>query len=276
MSGPQIQLALWVSQPVLQTAVAAVILRRKLFKEFPAFFTYTVVQVLIFCVEYPVFFWFHPTRYFNYFYVYWISAALNVVLSFKIIHEIFLDIFRPYPALKDFGTSLFKWAGIVLILFTVVVVIAGPRNADPITGSILVVQRCVDLVLCGLVIFLLAFCRSLKVSWQRLSFGIVLGFGTFSSAELLTSAMFSGTFVHSTATNIINMGAFDIGSVTWLMYAIWNRRDKVLPVLVPQRWDEALTDLRPPQTTEESLIPMFEHMVDRALSRAQDSHPTRI
>jgi hypothetical protein len=204
--------------------------------------------------------------------VYWAAAALNVVLSFKIIHEIFLDVFRPYPALKDFSTALFKWAGIVMILVSAVMMFSGSRTDDPISRSILVVQRCVGLVQCGLVMFLLAFCKSLKVSWNRLSFGIALGFGMFSAAELLTSAMFSGTFVHEMASNFINMGAFSLGSVVWLAYAAWNRRVSTIPVLVPQRWDEALTDLRP-STSDESLIPMFEHMVDRALSRVPETRP---
>jgi hypothetical protein len=44
-----------------------------------------------------------------------------------------------------------------------------------------------------------------------------------------------------------------------------------MPVLIPQRWDNALMDLQP-QTEADSLIPMFEHMVDRAFSRTQDRH----
>jgi hypothetical protein len=148
-------------------------------------------------------------------------------------------------------------------------IFSSSKSADPIERSILVVHRCVGLVQCGLVMFLLAFCKSLKISWNRLSFGIALGFGVFAGAELLTSAMFSGTFVHARLTNLIDMGSFTVGSLVWVLYSIWSRKDTVLPVLVPQRWDEALTDLRP-RSGEESLIPMFEHMVDRALSRAHD------
>jgi hypothetical protein len=65
------------------------------------------------------------------------------------------------------------------------------------------------------------------------------------------------------------MGAWNVGVLLWLGYAVWYRKETPLPVLVPQRWDEALTDLRP-TSSGESLIPMFEHMVDRALSRAQN------
>lgn len=269
MSGPQLELAFWISQPVLQTAVAIVLYRRKLHKEFPAFFAYVVLQVVAFSVQFPIYLTKNAPAYFD---VFWAGAALNVVLAFKIIHEIFLDVLRPYPALKDFGTALFKWAGIVMILGSAVMIFAGPRSRDPMAGSILVVQRCVDLVQCGLVLFLLAFCKTLKISWGRLSFGTALGFGIISGADLFTTAVYSGTFVHEILANLVNMGAWNLGVMLWLSYAIWSRKDNALPVLVPQRWDEALTDLRS-GSSGESLIPMFEHMVDRALSRAQNSHP---
>jgi hypothetical protein len=268
MSGPQLELAFWISQPVLQTAVAVVIYRRKLHKEFPAFFAYVVVQVIAFSVQFPIYLTKNVPAYFD---VFWVGAALNVVLAFKIIYEIFVDVLRPYPALKDFGTALFRWAGIVLVLVSVVMICLGERSADPFRQSILVVQRCVDLVQCGLVLFLFAFCKTLKISWGRLSFGTALGFGIISGADLFTTAVYTGTFVHEVLANLINMGAWNLGVLLWLGYALWSRKETPLPVLVPQRWDQALTDLRPP-SSDESLIPMFEHMVDRALSRAQNIH----
>ena len=267
MSGPQLELAFWVSQPVLQTAVAVVLYRRKLHKEFPAFFVYVVVQVVAFSVQFPI----YLTKNRYYFDVFWAGAAVNVVLAFKIIHEIFIDVLRPYPALKDFGTALFRWAGIVMGLVAVVMICLEPSKANP-SGSILIGQRCVDLVQCGLVLFLLAFCKSLKISWGRLSFGTALGFGIISGAELFTSAMYSGSFLHVVLTNLICMGAWNVGVLLWLGYAVWYQKETPFPVLVPQRWDEALNDLRP-TSSGESLIPMFEHMVDRALSRAQNMHP---
>jgi hypothetical protein len=268
MSSSQIELALWVSQPVLQTALALVLYRRKLNKEFPAFFVYMVVQVAAFCVQFPIY-W---TKNAYYFQVFWAGAAVNVVLAFKIIHEIFLDVLRPYPALKDFGTALFRWAGIVMILVSVVMILLEPVRKDPLEGSILVGQRCVDLVQCGLVLFLLAFCKSMKISWRSFSFGTALGFGIISGPELFTSAMYTGSFLHVVLTNLICMGAWNLALLLWFGYALWYRKETALPVLVPQRWDEALTDLRP-ASSDESLIPMFEHMVDRALSRAQNLHP---
>jgi hypothetical protein len=267
MSSTQIQLALWVLQPILQVMVAAVVLRRKQYKQFKAFFAFVLAQILIFAIEFSVHLW-NDSLYFD---VYWCAAAINVILSFKIIHEIFLDVFRPYPALKDLGTALFRWAAVIMVLVSVVLISATPGWDDPVTRTILVVQRCVRVVQCGLVVFLLAFCKNLGVSWKRQSFGIALGFGAFSGVELLTTALYSGSHVHGLFVNEASMGAYNLGMIVWLTYSLLNRRDAAMPVLVPQRWDEALMDIQP-QSEDESLIPMFEHMVDRALSRAQDTH----
>ncbi len=268
MSSPQIQLALWVLQPALQAAVAVIVFRRRLHMEFPVFFAYTLTQVALFAVEFPVYRWCSSS---SYFYTFWIAAAVNVVLAFKIIHEVFLDIFRPYPALRDLGTALFKWAALIMVLVSVVVISITPGWDDPLMKTILVVQRCVRVIQCGMVLFLLAFCKSLGVSWRRQSFGIVLGFGMFAAVELLTTALYSGSHVGGQAVNTINMTAYNGGMILWLLYSVLNRREVLVPVLVPQRWDHALTDIHP-HTDSESLIPMFEHMVDRAFSKAQDGH----
>src|SRR5215471_4431272 len=112
MSSLHIQLALWVSQPVLQAAIAIVIYRRRLHKQFNAFFSYNVAQIVFFAISFPARYYssVYIDKYSLYFVVYYIIEALNVIFAFKIIHEVFLDIFRPYPALKDLGTALFKWA----------------------------------------------------------------------------------------------------------------------------------------------------------------------
>jgi hypothetical protein len=270
MSSPQIQFALWVLQPALQAALAVVVFRRKLYKEFPIFFTFTVIQIAIFAVQFPVYTWGSTNAYF---YTFWLTSALNVVLAFKIIHEIFLDIFRPYPALRDLGTALFKWAALIMVLVSVVVISVTPGWDDPFSRTIEIVQRCVRVIQCGMVLFLLAFCKNLGVSWKRLSFGIALGFGLFAGVELLTTALYSGSHLAGPMVNLIDMTAYNAGMMLWLLYSVLNRRESLVPVLVPQRWDEALNEIHPHAAVSESLIPMFEHMVDRAFSKAQDAAP---
>jgi hypothetical protein len=47
--------ALWIAHPVLQSLVAAAMIRRKLYKTFPFFFAYVVAQMLIFAALYPIY-----------------------------------------------------------------------------------------------------------------------------------------------------------------------------------------------------------------------------
>jgi len=271
MSSPRLILAIWVLQAVTQAAIAIVLYRRKLHKEFPAFFAYVIVQIVGFCVQLPIYKYYNGNR-IAYFEVYWVGTAIDLVLSFKIIHEIFLDVFKPYHALKDLGTALFKWAALIMVLLSAVL-ISFTSTQDPMITGILTVQRCVRVVQCGLVVFLLAFSSSLAVNWRRLSFGIALGFGMLAGGELLVSALLSGQRLHEPLWKVGTMLSYELGSLLWLFYSMNNRRREMVPVLVPQRWDEALMDIQAhPAEGDDSLIPMFEHMVDEALSK-RSSHP---
>jgi hypothetical protein len=268
MTSPYTQLALWVVQPILLAAVAVVMWRRQLHKQFPVFFAFVVAQIVIFAIEFPVY---RLAAYRAYFVVYWAAAALNLIFDFKVIHEIFLDIFRPYHALKDLGTTLFKWAALILVMVSAVLISSNPSWSDPLGHSILVLERCMRVVQCGMVLFLLVFCGHLNVSWRRQSFGVAFGFGLFAAVKLVSTALYSGGHISSPQVDFLNMSAFDLAICLWLGYSMLNQRSQPIAVLIPQRWDNALMDLQP-SAEPESLIPMFEHMVDRAFSRTADRH----
>ena len=68
----QIALYLWCAQPLLQSAVALVLWRRKLHKQFPVFFSYVLAQICIFAVTFPL----NLYNYEWFFYAYWPGAAL--------------------------------------------------------------------------------------------------------------------------------------------------------------------------------------------------------
>ena len=113
--------AMWMAQPALETGIAVVMFRRKLHKKFPRFFAYVLTQIVMFCILFPLL---KGDLYTLYFYVYWITQLISLAIGFVVIHEIFLDVFRPYHTLKDLGTVLFKWAGLVMILVAAVVTAA--------------------------------------------------------------------------------------------------------------------------------------------------------
>ena len=264
---------LWFAHPVLETAVVAAMVRRKLFRVFPVFFSYVLVQIPIFLILFPI----HRSQNETlYFYTYWCTSALLVFLSFKIIHEIFLDVCRPYHTLKDLGTMLFRWAGLVMLLVAIVVAVSNPSSPQaPLVQAILTTQRCVRVIQCGLVLFLLVFSRYLGVSWRQHSFGIAVGLGAYGAIELGVVALGVGELLDGVTLDIINMVAYNGALAVWFVYVVSKSpaREISSNLLRPQRWEQTLTDLQHP-VAPDSLIPMFEGMVDRALSRTNGAAHT--
>jgi hypothetical protein len=259
-------LYLWCAQPILQSVVAVVLWRRKLHKQFPVFFLFLLAQVANFAVIFPL--WL-TGNYKLYFWPFWLGEAVNAVLGFKVIHEIFLDVFRPYHTLKDLGTLLFKWAGVVMLLVSVVVAFSNSFDRNLLWHILTTLQRSIRIVQLGLILFLLLFSRFLGVSRKQVSFGISLGFGFLAGVELLLMALNSGGFVTFENLNLINMVTYILAIFVWLGYSLSRKAVRVAAVnhLQTQRWEQGLVDLQHPLPSD-SLIPMFEGMVERAFSRS--------
>jgi hypothetical protein len=265
--------ALWIGHPVLQSVVAVLMLRRKLHRKFPVFFAYLLSQILNFAVVFSVYM---RGAYQVFFYAYWAFAAINLILGFLVIHEVFVDVFRPYHTLKDLGTVLFKWAGLVMLLVAGVVAAGSAPSSDgPLVQAILTVERCVRVIQCGLILFLVVFSRYLGVTWKQRSYGIALGFGGFAAVELLAVAITTGRSGHHPNSGLVVMATYNLAIFVWLAYMSIKREvpESSAAQLATQRWEQGLHDLQHP-TSDDSLIPMFEDMVDRALSRTQDEDST--
>jgi energy-converting hydrogenase Eha subunit E len=264
-----VSVALWCAHPVLQAAVAATMLWRKLHRTFPVFFSYVVFQIAAFALTFP----FRDERFYVlFFYAAWATTGISVVLGFKVIHEVFVDVFRPYHALRDLGTVLFKWAGLVMLMVAGVMAIsAGPNRTDPLVSGIVTLERSVRVAQCGLVLFLLVFSRYLGTSWRQNSFGIALGFGSFAAVELsLVAFSWRGSgVINPDLTSRLNMIAYNVTILIWFGYMLVKSpaREHESYMLRPQRWEQGLGEIQHPAVGDSSLIPMFESMVDRALSR---------
>jgi hypothetical protein len=257
--------ALWIAHPVLQTVIAIAMFRRGQHRAFKFFFAYIVTQILTFVVVFPA----SRYNYFVYFYFSWFSTAISAALGFQVIHEAFLDVFRPFHTLRDLGTVLFKWAGLVMLLVAgVVSVSASSSDTAPWIQAILTAQRCVRIIQVGMVLFLLSFAHYLGVNRRQHSFGIALGFGTFAMVELGLIASWAGEHLAGLSVDLVNMAAYNCALLIWLGYTLAKSpaREAGSVLLRPQRWEQSLSDIHHPLPAD-SLIPMFEGMVDRALSR---------
>jgi hypothetical protein len=268
---------LWVAHPLLELGVAAIMVQRGLHRKFKFFFGYVITQLTSFAVVFPA----NWHSYSALFYLYWICDALSVAFGFAVIHEVFVDVFRAFHTLRDLGTVLFKWAGLVMLLVAgVVSVSTNSPQTSPLIQAIITSQRCVRMIQVGMVLFLLFFAHYVGVSRRQHSFGIALGFGSFAVIELLLISSWIGNHLGGIWMSVVNMVAYNCTLMVWLGYVVLKSpaRDVSRSLLQPQRWEQSLSDIHHPLPAD-SLIPMFESMVDRALSRTQNpevslTHPT--
>jgi hypothetical protein len=256
---------LWCASPLMQLGVLAAMYRRGLHRDYPYFFNYTVLQVLsgpaLFVIQrhsYPMYYW-----------GYWSSTALGALVSFAVLQEIFHDAFRPYEALRDLSVILFRWSALVVLLVGVMWAISAAHSSqvDAITDGILLVERSVRLMQCGLVFFLLLFSEYLGISRRHVLFGIALGFGIFASVSMLVAAAVAhGTFVHVSVLRQINSAAYNVAVIIWLGYtALAPAGSRVaLASARPKDWNYALEDARV-QPAADSLLDTMDRTVERLL-----------
>jgi hypothetical protein len=256
-----IDYVLWLASPLFQVGVLTALFRRGLYKDYPYFLNYTILQVLsiafLLSVQHSVYL---------YYYGYWISAAISLVISFAVLQEIFKEAFRPYEALRDLSVILFRWSLLVLVLVGGMWAISTmhSQGRGSITDIVLLADRSVRLMQCGLVFFLLLFSEYLGISRRHVLFGIALGFGLFASVNMLVATGMAHPG-HGALLRRLNMAAYDIAALIWLCYtALAPSRSKVSAAIRTAEWNSALEDARVPIGAD-SLLDSMDRTVERLL-----------
>jgi hypothetical protein len=249
----------------MQLGVLVAMYRRGLHRDYPYFFNYALLQV----VSDPLLFVVQRHSYTLYYWGYWFSTALGALISFAVLQEIFHEAFRPYEALRDLSVILFRWAALVVLLVGVMWAITAAHTSQlgAIASGILLIQRSICLMQCGLVFFLLLFSEYLGISRRHVLFGIALGFGIFASVTMLVATAIShGTFVHTSILRQIESAAYDFAVLIWLGYtALAPAGSRVaLASARSKDWNYALEDARV-QPAADSLLDTMDRTVERLL-----------
>lgn len=257
---------LWFAGPSVQAVVAFFLIRKRLRNEYPAFFTYTAYQVLSITGLFLVF---RFAPYATYFYAFWTTSALSILVSFIVMHEVFADAFRPYEALRDLGAMLFRWSGLVLLMLAFLSAFVSQSNGkgNILWDALLIVERSVLMMQCGLVLFLLLFSKYLGITKRHYLFGIALGFGVNASIDLIINAVQSHFgYMAVTTLRMISSGGYVLATFVWLTYTLLPAPERRKVEIVPQseRWNTALAaalDLPP----SDGFLGDMERTVDRLL-----------
>jgi len=282
MSAATIGYILWPVGPALQTAICVYLWRRNLRVRYPLFFSYCAFMVLSSLALFGV----SRVSGLNseqYFYAYWSISAVRVGLGFSVIYELFRAALKPYHALRDLGTILFMWAGLMMLLVGVLTAMNGsaPNEVSRVIAGVLNLERSVRLAQCGMLLFLLLFGSRLGLTLRHRTFGIALGIGVYAATDLLLVSMrtqFGPQW--ASAYSVLRALVFVASCGTWLYYVV---RPEPAPEMLPsmarsrpilQRWNEALAEASagygagsPRIDTPDPFTSTVEKTVERVLRR---------
>jgi hypothetical protein len=179
----------------------------------------------------------------TYFYVYWISYALEAILSLLVIYSIFKLAMEPLKGLQTLGMLVFRWVAAISIAVALGVAFTPHLSGLKFMVSMVTqLQQTSSILTLCLLLFVCFAIRPMGLSYRSRIFGVSFGLGFLAATDLVRSAWLShNSNVYSTI-NIIN------GVVMCLTLCIWSayfafpepkRRLIVLPTTSPfLRWNQ--------------------------------------
>jgi hypothetical protein len=239
---------LWIAPHILLVVILLLMIRRRLYKQFPIFFLYTAFELVQFTVLLAVFIHSGSLAAGQYRGAFSVGTAISTALRFGIIYGILAEVSRNYNALSELGRVLFRWATIILLLIGVALAGTHGNGADGFFLIVPILDRTVSLMQCGLLMFLFLFSRYFALSWRNCAFGIALGFGILASSELANSAIRSQIGVGSYLLDNLGMATYHCCVLIWIFYLVAPERStyrtpKKLPEDDLEVWNEELQRL---------------------------------
>jgi len=229
-----------IAPHVLLAAVLAVLVHRRLLREFPAFSLYVVSELVQFVVLLTLL-RLPSVSASTYAVGYSVGLATSTVLRFGVVYEIIGHILKNYPFYGKAGKALFRWgAGALLLIGALLAAYAGGNDFHPLMFVVNVLDRAASILQCGLLMILLAFAAYIRLPWRSGTFGIALGLGVFASVELANAAIRTHVgYVYSTYLDYLTMATYHACVLIWIYY-LW----------VPERVPAQNTQKLPEQDLE--------------------------
>jgi hypothetical protein len=227
---------------LLQGAIALVMMRRKLVRIFPFFFSYTAAVLSTSFVLDLL-----PYGHRPYSLVYWSGEALAVSLGIAVIFETLRHVLPSSPSLKFVLNAVWVLATVAAVIAAVMLVLDEPgTEKDRVLEIIVLAERSVRFLQACLLIVVIALMSRLGLTWHHESVGITAGFGVYSALALAVYQF--GYHLHSMSTAaflLLNSGAYNVATVIWAFYILRPVRAtpvEHLPKADLAEWNSAVTD----------------------------------
>lgn len=193
--------------PVL-AVLAVLLVRRKAPKEFPFFFSYIIVGVVVGVVRLCL----YSPRSIVYIYAYWITDVLIAIVALLATYELFVRRLFPRFHAVRFYRYLFPITAVIIALCAVPAALQLNR-----LGVIIRSIHVFEFLRVAILLFFVGLMLLMGRRWTRHEFGIALGLGIQASAVLLTSASWTQGARIRTLTVQLPVIAYDIACLIWLV-----------------------------------------------------------
>lgn len=207
---------LWYASIALDFVLFALMVRQRLYRYLPVFFTYILVlvarEVFLYSAYSAYGYNSRPS-----FYSYWTTEGFMLIVRGLAIGELAWSASRPYPGFR----VVLKWSLIavagVFLAFTASVAVTNVRE---LPALILGLERDLNLTAAATLLVLLGLSQVYDVMWDRPHKLIALGFFAYSVLQVPSNALpLALVRSHFHFWNVLRTGSFELAQVLWIFAA---------------------------------------------------------
>jgi hypothetical protein len=178
-----------------------------------------------------------------YFYVYWVSYALEAILSLLVIYGIFKLAMAPLKGLQTLGMLVFRWVAAISVAVAIGVAVTPHLTGIKfMIAMVTQLQQTSSILTLCLLLFVCFAIRPMGLSYKSRIFGVSLGLGFLSTVSLVDAAWFTRSPNMYSTISLINGLAVGLTLLVWSAYFAFpepKRRIIVLPTTSPfLRWNQ--------------------------------------
>ena len=236
-----LKICLWVNPMTLLSMIVVIMVRRRLVRIFPCFFTYCVYVVardgVLFFVQ----------RHLNlYSWIYWGGEPISILLQLAVIYEVLWYLTNPYEQVRGLATKVFRVVILVATLMACFVfgwVTITPGT--PLIELIVLLERSARVAQVVVMITIITFISRLGLTWHHYATGILLGSG-IAGLQLVPAELRGNGIISNETFAWLKPAIYNVAVIGWAAYFLPGRNRLVDLASLPEtdlgRWERALKE----------------------------------
>jgi hypothetical protein len=242
---------LWIAPNILLLVLAVLLWKRGTWRQIPAFLAFAFVSsvgdLTVFVADVTP-----SVSAVNFWYVDWAYLLIESLLKFIVIAEVFSRVLTPYPSISKLGRISIRSFGAALVFAaTLAAAFSRGDNSSHLVAGAHLLEQAVFVIELGLILFLFVFAAYFRLSWDRLSFGVLLGFGLSACEYLASWAIMTNATPSAqarTLLDLLNMATHHLCVLLWGYYLLVPQKIRTKPIVsLPQHnldvWNRELERL---------------------------------